>query len=235
MTNLAVVGKPRDSRVSNTEEVHLRLREMLLNGEIRPGVVLSQVKLAHELGVSTTPLREAMRLLQAEGLLIAEHNRRSRVAPVDPEDIDAVYASRILVEALAIGLTVPTLTADDDVALKSDQDLAAWEPLHRSFHWRMIKGCDDALARCIEPMIDRSERYRRTSLYGSPARAWAIGNEEHEAIVAACTARRPGEAAVLLARHYARSALTAIAKIAPEQDPVTVRAALQLILQAHKA
>lgn len=218
---------------------------MLLNGEIRPGVVLSQVKLAHELGVSTTPLREAMRLLQAEGLLIAEHNRRSRVAPVDPEDIDAVYASRILVEALAIGLTVPTLTADDDVALKSDlaamaaaaeaQDLAAWEPLHRSLHWRMIKGCDDALARCIEPMIDRSERYRRTSLHGSPARAWAIGNEEHEAIVAACTARRPGEAAVLLARHYARSALTAIAKIAPEQDPVTVRAALQLILQAHKA
>lgn len=245
MPSVTAAGKPRDSRVSNTEDVHLRLREMLLNGEIRPGVVLSQVKLAHQLGVSTTPLREAMRLLQAEGLLIAEHNRRSRVALIDPDDIDAVYASRILVEALAIGLTVPTLTAEDDRALAADlaamaaaaeaQDIGAWEPLHRGFHRRLIKGCDDALARCIEPVVNRSERYRRSSLYGSPARSWAIGNEEHEAIVAACTARRPEEAAVLLARHYARSALTAIAKIAPEKDPVTVRAALQLILQAHRA
>ena len=80
----------RDASVSNTEDVYMRLREMLLNGEIAPGTVLSQVRVARELGVSTTPLREAMRLLQAEGLLVAEHNRRARVASLEPEDIDAV-------------------------------------------------------------------------------------------------------------------------------------------------
>jgi DNA-binding GntR family transcriptional regulator len=233
-------GTPtRDASVSNTEDVYSRLREMLLNGEIVPGTVLSQVSLARELGVSTTPLREAMRLLQAEGLLIAEHNRRSRVAPLDPRDIDAVYASRILIEALAVRLTLPTFSASDIEALRGDldamaqagraQDIAAWEPVHRRFHRRLISGCDEALARIIDPVADRTERYRRTSLYRSAARTWEIGNDEHESIVDACEARDAELASVLLARHLARSALTVLAKIAPDEDPMAVRSALQMV------
>jgi DNA-binding GntR family transcriptional regulator len=234
----------RDASVSNTQDVYSRLREMLLNGEIPPGTVISQVTLARELGVSTTPLREAMRLLQAEGLLIAEHNRRSRVAPLDPRDIDAVYASRILIEALAIRLTVPTFSAADVVKLRSDleamaeaaqsKDIGAWEPVHRSFHRRLISGCDEALARIIDPVADRTERYRRTSLYRSAARTWEIGNDEHESIVEACEARDAALASVLLARHLARSALTVLAKIAPDENPAAVRSALQLVQDGSK-
>ena len=54
------------------------LREMILGGLLQPGVVISQVELAHTLGVSRTPLREAMRMLQEEGLIEAEPNRRAR-------------------------------------------------------------------------------------------------------------------------------------------------------------
>lgn len=228
----------RGPHVSNTEDVYTRLRDLLLNGEIPPGTVISQVKLARELGVSTTPLREAMRLLQAEGLLIAEHNRRSRVAPLDPSDIDAVYASRILFEALAIRLTVPGMVPADHEALRGDlqamraaadaQDLRAWEPVHRGFHRRLLSG-SDAIQGIIDPVLDRSERYRRSSLFGSPARTWEIGNDEHEAIVEACESRDVERASGLLARHLARSALTVLAKIAPEKDPVAVRAALALV------
>lgn len=242
MTDTVTPLLPRGPRVSNTEEVYTRLREMLLNGEIPPGTVLSQVKLARQLGVSTTPLREAMRLVQAEGLLIAEHNQRSRVAPMDPKDIDAVYASRILMEALAIRLTVPALTAADDDALRADlhameeaaraQDISTWEPLHRTFHRRLINGSDPALTRIIDPLVDRCERYRRTSLFGSPARAWELGNKEHEAIVAACEARDANQAALLLARHFGRSALTVLAIIAPEENPEAVRSALHLVSRA---
>lgn len=230
------------SGISNTESVYSRLREMLLNGEIPPGTVISQVKLARELGVSTTPLREAMRLVQAEGLLIAEHNQRSRVAPLDPKDIDAVYAGRVLMEALAIRLTVPVLTPEDISALRADlaamaeagraADLHTWEPIHRRFHRRLIRGCDAKLSHIIEPLADHCERYRRFSMYGSPARTWAIGNEEHEAIVDACAARDPHLASVLLARHYTRSALTVLAKTAPEENPVAVREALNLVLRS---
>jgi DNA-binding GntR family transcriptional regulator len=231
----------RPPATSNTQDVYLRLRELLLNGEIPPGTVISQVKLARELGVSTTPLREAMRLLQAEGLLIAEHNRRSRVAPLDPKDIDAVYASRILIEALAIRLAVPRMSSDDVDALRRDlaamrtagdeRDLAAWEPVHRMFHRRLVAG-NEAMERIIDPVVDRSERYRRSSLFRSPARTWEIGNDEHEAIVTAVEERDPEAASVLLARHLARSALTVLAKIAPDEDPVSIRAALEVVQRA---
>jgi DNA-binding GntR family transcriptional regulator len=244
MANTDETTAPRGNAVSNTEDVYTHLREALLNGEIAPGTVLSQVKLARELGVSTTPLREAMRLLQAEGLLTAEHNRRSRVAPLDPKDIDAVYASRILFEALAIRLTVPGMTTADHQALRADleamreagdaQDLRAWEPVHRDFHRRLLHG-SASMERIIDPILDRSERYRRSSLFGSPARTWELGNDEHEAIVGACEARDPQGAAALLARHLARSALTVLAKIAPEEDPVAVRAALDLVRRSATA
>lgn len=234
--------EPLDARVksvSNTEEVYARLREMLLDGEIPPGTVISQVQLARQLGVSTTPLREAMRLVQAEGLLVAEHNQRSRVAPIDPMDIDAVQASRVLLESLAIRLTVPTLTETDDAALRCDLDLMsqaaraadvrAWDPVHKEFHRRLIQGADRRLRRLIDPLADRSERYRRYSLFGSPARSWEIGMQEHEAIVEACLARDAERASVLLARHYARAGLTMLAKIAPEGNPAAIRTALQVV------
>jgi DNA-binding GntR family transcriptional regulator len=243
-SDIRIESPTRDANVSNTQDVYLRLREMLLNGEIVPGTVISQVTLARELGVSTTPLREAMRLLQAEGLLIAEHNRRMRVAPLDPRDIDAVYASRILIEALAIRLTVPTFTPADIAGLHTDldemahaaeaEDISAWEPVHQRFHRALISGCDEALARIIDPVADRTERYRRTSLFRSAARTWEIGNDEHESIVDACTAGDAPLASVYLARHLARSALTVLAKIAPEEDPVAVRSALQMVQAGAK-
>lgn len=225
--------------ISNTEEVYARLHEMLLNGEIAPGSPISQVKLAREMGVSTTPLREAMRLLQADGLLVAEHNRRPRVAPLEPRDIDAVYASRILIEALAIRLTVPKLGPEEIAELRHDleamteagraRDIHAWEPVHRDFHRRLLQGADPILVRITEPLVSRSERYRRSSLFSSPARVWEIGNDEHEAIVAASEAGDGDLASELLARHFARSALTVLAKIDPALEPVALRAALAMV------
>jgi DNA-binding GntR family transcriptional regulator len=212
---------------------------MVLNGELPAGAIISQVRLARDLGVSTTPLREAMRLLQAEGLLVAEHNHRSRVAPLDPDDIDAVYATRILLESLAIRLTVPRLNDERLSALRTcneqmveaagAQDQTVWEPLHRKFHHLLISGAEPALVRIIEPLSDRSERYRRSGMFGGPARVWELGNDEHEAILRACEARDADAAGVQLARHLARSALTVLAKIAPEKDPSAIRMAVQTI------
>jgi DNA-binding GntR family transcriptional regulator len=231
--------RPRDASISNTEGVYTRLREMLLNGELAPGTPISQVKLSRAMGVSATPLREAMRLLQAEGLLIAEHNRRARVAPLDPRDIDATYAGRILMEALALRLTVPRLTPADITTLRGDlaamaeaaksEDLRGWEQAHRDFHRRLVQGADPALGRLIEPLVDRSERYRRFSVYGSLGQTWQIGNAEHEAILDACEAGDPLEAAELLGLHLGRSALTILAKAAPDGDPSAVRTAVQMV------
>src|SRR5712692_9215191 len=89
--------------------LHEYLRRLILDGAIPNGASISQVELAERLGVSRTPLREAMRMLQAEGIVHAEHIRRAQVTALDVGDIDTVYACRVLLEATGVLVTVPLL------------------------------------------------------------------------------------------------------------------------------
>src|SRR3989440_12470488 len=87
--------------------LHEHLRRLILDGAIPNGASISQVELAERLGVSRTPLREAMRMLQAEGIIHAEHGRRTRVTALDVGDIDTVYGTRVLMEGAGGLDTVP--------------------------------------------------------------------------------------------------------------------------------
>src|SRR4051812_15215580 len=78
----AVANGSRD----NTAAIHRQLREAILHGRLEAGAELSQVKLADDFGVSRGPVREALRLLEREGLVEAELNRRVRVASFSPSD-----------------------------------------------------------------------------------------------------------------------------------------------------
>src|SRR5262249_61656538 len=93
--------------------VRARLRSAILGGDPAPTAPLSQVRLAARLGVSRPPLREALRMLQREGLIDSEPNRRVRVAKLSLADLEQLYAGRVLIEALAVRLTVPAYTVDD--------------------------------------------------------------------------------------------------------------------------
>src|SRR5437660_7335913 len=107
-------------------QVHEHLRQRILDGTMPPGAVLSQVQLAQQLGVSRTPLREALRLLQEERLVVAEHNHRVRVAGINLEELESLYASRIMLEPLALALTIPRLSQSEFDALdQALDDMAA--------------------------------------------------------------------------------------------------------------
>ena len=97
------------TRGASTQHAYEELRRQILQGELAPGATFSQVQLSDQLGVSRTPLREAVRLLQMEGLLRAEPRRRVRVSPLSTEDFEDLYAIRIALESLAVRLTVPQL------------------------------------------------------------------------------------------------------------------------------
>ena len=97
----------------NTDDVYARVREAILDGELAPGAVMSQVALAEELGISRTPLREALRMLQSERLVEAEPNRRVRVAPMSAADLEELCIARISLEAEAMRLSVPRLTPEN--------------------------------------------------------------------------------------------------------------------------
>lgn len=218
--------------------VHTRLRSMILSGALMPGTVISQVELAERLGVSRTPLREALRLLQHENLIEAEQNRRPRVAAVGPASIDALYAERIMLEALGITLTVPLLQQADLDALHAAleamaramerRDVDGWEAEHRRLHQLTIMYAGTELRSRIAGYVERSERFRQ--LYGERIpRTWSVSPREHDLIVEACAERQPELAAQRLTRHLARTALTLLVNIAPEFEARTVRAALRII------
>jgi len=219
-------------------QVHAHLRQMILDGTVPPGTVLSQVQLAQVIGVSRTPLREALRMLQEEGLVLAEYNHRVRVADIDIGELEYVYASRIMLESLAISLTIPRLTQDDFDKLVSalDQmraaseghDIQRWDEGNRQFHAVLSSYTEGQLRETIKRSIDASERYRRIKLQNL-ARSWEVAEMEHTAIFEACREGNRDVAVELLARHLARTALTVIALADPEYEPTAVRTALRLV------
>lgn len=235
----APAGSGRESKRTGIDSTVERLRNMILSGEIPPGAIVSQLKMARQLGVSTTPLREAMRQLQSEGLLEAELNRRPRVPEFDIEDLHAVYATRILLESLAVMLTVNQMSSDDAKGVQDDlaamrvtakkADLPAWEVIHTRFHRRLIAGASPAMSPTLTNFFNRSERYRRLSVLRDQPRGWTVADQEHERIVDACVARDAQTAAQELASHLARTAIALSAAYAPEVDPSPVRLAVSLI------
>jgi DNA-binding GntR family transcriptional regulator len=229
-------ARRRDTVAAVTDE----LRGLIISGKIAPGAELSQVELAQMVGVSTTPVREALRALEAEGIIQFRHNRRPQVPEFDPGDLEAVYCCRILMEGLALSVSVPTMTSNELARLEAQlegmrstgavEDLAHWDLAHSAFHTGLIFGCEPALRRQIRLMMARADRYRRMSVLGERPHAWTVGESEHVAILAACEARDPELAAALLAKHLERSARSVLARMAPDYAAASLDAAVHRML-----
>ncbi len=219
-------------------QVHAHLRQMILDGTVPPGTVLSQVQLAQVIGVSRTPLREALRMLQEEGLVLAEYNHRVRVADIDIGELEYFYASRIMLESLAITMTISHLSQDDFDKLASilDQmhvasqrrDIESWDEGNKQFHAILSSHAVGQMRETIKRSIDASERYRRIKLQNL-VHSWEVAEAEHMAIFEACREGNRDAAVEMLARHLARTALTVIALADPEYEPTAVRTALRLV------
>lgn len=226
----------------STEVAYLQLRRAIVRCEIPSGVHLSQRELSELTGVGRTPLREALRMLQRDGLVEAEPNHRVRVADFSIPDLEQLYAMRISLETLAIRLTVPLFQKDELRRLESllqqmstlptPDEYERWETPHRAFHLSLVSRAGTRIVTMIAQLSDHAERYRRFYSTEAP-RANERGQREHSAIVDACLARDPGAAAERLARHYSSVALGTLAVLAPEYDPIVVRSALQSVIQAR--
>ncbi len=220
-----------------------RLRGRILDGDLVAGTVLSQVKLAEEFGVHRSALREALRMLQREGLIDAQYNRRVRVSPLSTPDLEHLYAERIVMESLGVRTTVSSMTDDDVATLRSlltrmngvasPATYGSWEELHRTFHLRLVAGAGDRLVTRIDHLGAYARRYRHAlSSTGQALDGYAQGALEHTALVDACEARAGEQAGTLLARHLARTALTLLSVREPSHDPVVVREAVRMIEQS---
>jgi DNA-binding GntR family transcriptional regulator len=224
----------------STDLIHDHLRARILSGQVPAGAELSQAQIAKEYGVSRGPVREALRLLQREGLIEAEINHRARVAELSLDDVEHVYALRVVNEALAIGVSVPRFsTADLDeldrlvTAVGESESLGfgVWEEQHQRFHELLVAHSGDRMRRSVAQWAEHTERYRRVYV-SDDGGGWTQGAREHAELARLCRAGDAEGAMRLLARHLSRAALTLVASIDPGHEPVLLRAAIRQVAAA---
>ena len=200
------------------EIVFEHLREAIVKGVLAPGDRLMEVQLAEEMGVSRTPVREAIRKLELEGFVVMVPRRGAYVSDLSVKDVVETYEIRSALEALAAGLAADRITDDEVGELERilDQvgeslqknDLLRSISLDEAFHDVLYRAShNDRLAQIINNLREHIQRFRRTSL-STPGRMGAV-YEEHKKIAEAI-AEHNAELAEQLAREHIANAEKAL-------------------------
>lgn len=193
------------------------LRDAIVNGRLAPGTRIRQEVVAHYLGTSRIPVREALRTLETEGLVVLIPHSGARVAKLDFAELDEVYRIREAIEPMAIAESAPRLTdaqLDElrelvEIVEASFDDPPRWLEYDRRFHVKSYAAAP--LPRVLE-MIDRfwntTQHYRRAYNGTLDAAAIEVVKLEHRVILDALE-RRDGEDAMARQRsHIRRTRLT---------------------------
>lgn len=114
-----------DEYIPLRDVVFNTLRSAIITGELAPGERLMEIKLANELGVSRTPVREALRKLEREGLVITTARKGAEVAPINEKDLREVLEIRKALESLACQLASQKITAQQLLLLEEKNDAIA--------------------------------------------------------------------------------------------------------------
>jgi len=201
-----------------------QLRESILSGALPPGEWIRLDAIAEELGMSPIPLREALRTLVTEGLVVPLPHRGFTVAPATVEDLEETYRLRLVLEPLAVELATPQLTPFEIKTLAGRLDRLArafnegdWQEYrtnHRAFHFGVYEKCGSAwLVRFIDMLWLNTERYQRMTMQMKGELKQR--NREHRRVLAACRAR-DAEAAGALMHDHLSQALVSLRKFLGE-------------------
>jgi len=192
-----------------TDEVFRILRDRIVRGELPAGARLDTTALAADLGVSRTPVREALLQLESAGLVTRQPYRGTIVAGVDAGRLAEVTALRIDLEGRAALLGVPRLT-DDDIAQMAaalddldarreapDFSLGVFNELNARFHDVLYMAADaPVLSALIAQLSGEADRIRLHFDVRAP-----LAEEYHREILAACRRRDAAAAALATRRH----------------------------------
>lgn len=200
--------------MTKSETAYQTLRDRILGGELAPGQVLQQRALAAALGISTTPLREALRRLMTEGLVELDSHRDARITDLRAEQARDLLELRLALDPLAASLAAQRRTAEDLAQMRSA--VAELVPLagrptleqltaHRRFHRAVYSAGHNALlVASLEQLWDQSDRYRLFALSQDRPVADDKG-EEHRALVDAIADRDAETAASVMRSHVGAS------------------------------
>lgn len=198
------------SRVS--DKVYDILQRWIVDGDLKPGEDLKDAELAVRLGVSRTPVREAMKRLESEGLVHASASRWTRVAEIRVEDVDNLFPIIKSLDLLALSSAFPFMKPDGVAAMKAsyrrqkealatgDQDTvrqAGWD-LHGAY---LMRCNNPELIDVIQKMLAKARRLR-IFFYKSSQIEPATALDEHGGLVEAIAGGSLEESLSVLSRHW---------------------------------
>lgn len=200
-----------------------RLRALIVDGTLTAGAALVETELSAALGISRTPLREALKLLAVEGLVELRPNRSPRVAELRPDAVSELFEAIAAIERAAAELAALRITPAELERLSAYQtemeahhaagELAPYFALNQRIHALIVACARNApLREAHEALHARAEIARRRAL-DSRAR-WDESVAEHRAILAALEGRDAAAAGRLLADHVGHTGTALLAGLA---------------------
>jgi DNA-binding GntR family transcriptional regulator len=199
---------------SASRRVADHLRAAILGGGIGPGERVRQEDVAQQLGASRIPVREALRMLEAEGLVENEANKGARVPRLGMHEVDVMYRMRERLEPLALAEGLPNLADVDVERLAAVQariesegtDVVRFLELDREFHLGTYSGCRiEQLTGMVVRLWNSTQHYRRAFMHlTGPGRLWVV-NAEHRLLLDAVERRDEVDAGRFLAGHIRRT------------------------------
>ena len=186
------------------------LRQAILRGELKPGERLMEIQLANKLGVSRTPIREAIRKLELEGLVLMIPRKGAEVAEITEKNMLDVLEVRRALEELAVKLACERITEEEIQELKeaadafqkilSEKDITKIAEADEAFHDVIFKSTgNDRLIQLLNSLREQMYRYRLEYLKREEYHPQLL--EEHQQIIDRITRKDQSEAAELIDRH----------------------------------
>lgn len=212
-------GEPRRKGRLHVATVET-LRQMIVSGTLPPGQKLREQELCDRLGVSRTPLREALRTLAAQGLVTLSQNRGAEVAPLTLDDIAQLFDVVATLEALAARLACSTISDEEiaEIGLRHYRmrlhhargELPEYFALNQQIHRALIEAARNPVLLDIwEMMSSRVERAKY--LPNLQGERWHAAMSEHDVMLAALLARDGEALSCLLRQHFANGLATVLA------------------------
>ena len=221
-----------DLKVNMNEYLPLRdvvfntLRQAILKGELAPGERLMEIQLAERLGVSRTPIREAIRKLELEGLVLMIPRKGAEVAKISEKSLRDVLEVRRSLEELAIELACQRMLPDAVEELEQRQEefkhaVLNGNPMEiaetdEAYHDVIYKGtCNDRLIQMINNLREQMYRYRLEYIQDEDKRQILL--LEHDHILEAVRRRKVEEAKEAMREHIDNQEIT-VSKNIKEQE-----------------
>lgn len=192
-----------------------RIRDAILSGEYAPGARIRQEDLADQHGASRLPVRDALRMLEAEGLVMVKANAGAWVSTLTLADFEELYLVRERVEPLLLGFNTPLLGDEaidrlDALALEMEasSDVEEFLRLDREFHLSSYTASHTSvLGDFITQLWNRTQHYRRAFTRVFRDEGDRSAHHDHQLIVGALRRRDVEEAERVLAIHIRRTRL----------------------------